>query len=344
VSVSGTWSEPVVPGGFVEDHADAFCRRFMAAVTEHGEDREFEGDAITEVWGLSGLLLDPRARLLSSPAHPRLFNPGLAVARWLYLFSGSDRLADITAYSPGAARLTDDGVVMPGGSHGARAFAPVSGVDQVEQVVAVIAKLGETTRGVIALHHPTDLVQPTDDYICVSNMLLTPRGGRLHGMVHMRSNEALRLLWYDLFEFTMLLEYVSARLGLELGTYLHSGFVFQITGSADRDIAATVAAETPRTSRMEPMPPMTRADRAIVVGLERELRESARHAPRAAFLERVHAVADQVDPYWADLLTAAALQARFVAGGDAELLDDFRAVGGQVTALCVDYSCRLGAR
>lgn len=328
---------------FAEHDADAFCRRFMGAVAERGQRREYEGTGITELWGLSGMLRDPRARLMTSPSHPQLFNPGLAAARWLYLFSGSDRLADITAYSPAAARFTDDGITMPGGSHGARAFAPVSGVDQVEQVVSVISRLGESTRGVIAFHHPTDLVQPTDDYICVNSMLITPRGNQLHGMLHMRSNEALRLLWYDLFEFTMLLEYVSGRLGMELGSYLHSGFVFQITADRDVQTAAVVAGESERSVPMAAMPPTSRNDRARIVELERELREAARHAPRQAFLSRVAGVAGEVHPYWADLLTAAAMQARFIAQRPADLLDDFATLGGPLTGISVEHSRRLSA-
>lgn len=326
------------PCTFAADDADALCRRFMAEVVERGTRRTFEGEAIREVWGVSGRLQDPRARLLTSRAHPRMFNPGLAIARWLYLFSGSDRLADITAYSPGAARFTDDGVTMPGGSHGARAFAPASGIDQVEQVVAAIDELGETTRGVIALHHPTDLAHGTRDYVCVNSVLLTPRDGRLHAMVHMRSNEALHLLWYDLVEFTMLQEYVAARLGLELGAYLHGAFVLQITGDQHLSVAAAVAEEHATSVPMSRMPPMTRADRAHVVEHERLLRESAVHAGDDAFLGRVRALADDTAPYWADLLTAAAMQARFVAGGGRTVASRFEGLGGPVTAACVAYS------
>ena len=342
-----------VPGSAAECHfvasdADSLCRQFMAAVSSRGTRRVFDDEPIHELWGLSGVLENPRARLFTSSVHPEVFNPALALARWLYLFSGSDRLADIVAYSPAAARFTDDGVTMPGGSHGSRAFYPASGVDQVEGAVARIAELGETTQSVIAFHHPTDLARQTQDYICVTSMLLTLRDDRLHCMLHMRSNEAFQLLWYDLFEFTMLGEYVAARLGVELGAYLHSGFVFQITGDRARERAAEVAEEVEASPAMARMPPMTIRDRAAVVDLERQVRESARHAPLAKFVALAAALPEQVDPYWADVLGGAALQARFVAtpaGERARLLEEMAGVLiGPLGARCLAYSAALGAR
>jgi thymidylate synthase len=333
---------------FKAPDADSLCRQFMAVVSSKGKRRLYANDAIHEVWGLSGVLQNPRARLFKSSSHPQLFRPGLAVARWFFMFSGSNRLADIVAYSPGAARFTDDGVTMPGGSHGARVFSPVSGVDQVERAIATIADLGETTRAVLAIHHPTDLAQFTTDYVCGTSMLMTVREGHLHCMLHMRSNEALRLLWYDLFEFTMLGEYVAVRLGLKLGTYLHSGFVFQITGDHDKSVAADVAQEVELSQHMPAMPQMTQSDRVVVVNLERQVREASRYATRKGFLDLVRGLASQTDPYWVDLLGAAALQCRFIVtdvNRYPQLLNDIRAVAaGPLTALCLQYSEGLISR
>lgn len=333
---------------FAADDADDLCRQFMDAVAGEGRRRLFQDAPMHEVWGLSGTLRDPRSRLFTSAIHPEAFNPALAVARWFYLLSGSDRLADITAYSPAAARFTDDGITMPGGSHGARLFHPMAGVDQVERAVATLADLGETTGAVLALHHPTDQVTTTADFICVTSALVTIRDGRVHGMLHMRSNEAFRLLWYDLFEFTMLTEYIAARLGLGLGCYVHSGFVFQITGDADRDRAAAVAAETARSPAMSPMPRIETGDRAIIVGLERRMREAAAHAEDSRFEALMRDVPDNVDLYWADLLCAAALQARLMATPSerrAAVVDRLAAwQPGEVSRYCHAFTADLLAR
>lgn len=325
--------------------SDALCRRFMTAVTEGGSDRCFEGHEIREVWGLTGMLTDPRARLFSSKLEPTLFNAGLACARWLYLLSGSDRLQDIAHYSHGARRFSDDGVTMPGGSHGARIFYCQPGINQFDAAVATLRELGETTRVILVLQQPTDLMHRTADYICVANCMLTIRDGRLHTLVQMRSGEVLRLMPYDLFEFTMLAEYVAMTLDLQLGSYIHSGFVFQITGKRDQQRAVTLAAETVGTTPMATMPAVHPDLRARVIAAERRLREAASYAGPAQYLELLRQLAD-LDPYWRDVITAAAIQGRLMRSPAAErtaVLEAVDAAGdaGPLAWLTLEYSRAL---
>lgn len=293
--------------------AGSLVRAVVAAVAQHGTLRYSDGGLeVQELLAVNTVLADPRARLLRSTSHPEIFNPGLAVARFFYLISGSHDLDTITFYSPAARRFSDDGLTMPGGAHGFRLFYPASSTDQFEGVVRTLTQYPERNRAAVSFYHPEDCGSPTVDLTCVMGAMFTCKANRLQTLVNMRANDALRLLWYDLFEFSMLGEYVASYCGLELGEYYHSSFVMMLIGRSSLDSVDDVIAEDDDSPRMGPMPRVDADTRRHLVKTERAIRAAL---PGQSF-DEFHGMLDRIrqeqHPYWADLFVALALQGRYV--------------------------------
>ena len=76
------------------------------------------GQDYREVMDLILQIANPLDRIVASPTW-RL-NLSRAVARFLWMMAGTDRLNEIEIYDPGAARFSDDGVTLAGSSFGKR--------------------------------------------------------------------------------------------------------------------------------------------------------------------------------------------------------------------------------
>ena len=293
--------------------AAELVRGVVQDVLEEGISRYSDNNLeVRELLSVNTKLVDPLNRLMRSPGQPQIFNPGLAVARFFYLLSGSHDLETIIFYSPAAAKFSDDGLTMPGGAHGFRLFHPISSVNQFDGVRAALSEYPERNRAAVSFYHPSDCGSPTADLTCVMGAMFTRKNGRLQTLVNMRANDALRLLWHDMFEFSMLGEYIARSGGFELGGYYHSSFVMMLIGRSALESAELVIAERESAPAMAPMPAVTRQTRVHLVGREREIRAAVAGLPFARFGDVLSELADQEEPYWADLLTSLALQGRMV--------------------------------
>jgi hypothetical protein len=238
-------------------------------------------------------------------------NPGLAVARFFFMLSGSDRLEDIAFYSGGARRFTDDGLTMPGSSYGHRIFCPEVGVNQFEAAASLMGIRPNTRRAAIAIYQPLDCGRPSNDIPCSMGMVLSPRGSRLHATALMRANNALRLLSYNIFEFTLLVEFMAAQTGQDLGSYHHFAVSMHILES-DLSTARRVIDETVRATPMSPMPKVGREFRARLVREELQLKQQVPFLTPAKLAGVVRELASEYQPYWADLLITVALYGFYV--------------------------------
>jgi thymidylate synthase len=315
-----------VTGGapVVSRDANTLIRQVLQDVIVLGDDHianvhgHHPGQGFRELMNCSAILADPRDRLFSSGADQSLMNPGLAVARFFFMLSGSDRLEDIAFYSNGARRFTDDGLTMPGSSYGHRIFCPEAGVNQFEAAASLMGMRPNTRRAAIAIYQPLDCGRPSNDIPCSMGMVFSPRGRRLHATVLMRANNALRLLCYNIFEFTLLMEFMAAQTGQDLGTYHHFAVSMHILES-DLPAARRVIGETVRAI---PMPPMPRVDgefRARLVREELRLRQRVPFLTSAKLAGVVRELASEYQPYWADLLIALALYGFYVTHADQDL-------------------------
>lgn len=294
-------------------NADELVRTVVRAVGKYGMPRESDNALeIKETLAVGTVLTNPRARLMLAPNHPQVFNPGLAVARFVYLIAGSHDLDEITFYSPSARRFTDDGLTMPGGAHGYRLFYPSAATDQFTGLVRALREHPERNRAAVSFYHPDDCGSPSKDLTCVMGGIFSCKEGRMRTLINMRANDALRLLWYDLFEFSMLGEFVASFCGFELGEYYHSSFIMMLIGRSAMDIAEDIQGDTDIAPVMPPMPEVGPGTRAHIVRRERAIRARVATDSADAFRRLLDDLRTEEHPYWADLFTALALQGRYV--------------------------------
>ncbi len=240
----------------------------------------------------------PTARIATSDRY-RL-NITTAVARFVWMIAGSDRLEDIAYYEPKVRPFTDDNIAVPGSSYGQRIFRQPMQTSQVDGAVERLRRVSSTRQAAIVIWLPEDAVRLSADIPCAFGLFFHRRGDSLVATCAMRSNNAVRLLPFNFFEFSLLSELVAAEVGIPLGGYSHwsaSMHVFE----HDRDLAEDIIASAPGVAtEMPPIPaqrPMQQA-RAIA-----QWEARVRHAPTVAkILEHRRAASDQLHPYWLALL------------------------------------------
>lgn len=189
-------------------------------------------------------ITNPQAREVTIPE--RKWNRTLPYAESLWIASGRNDMAYITHYLARMKDFSDDSLYMRGG-YGPR-YRDYNGekndyqiesinvrqsgsVDQLRYVIECFKADAETRRAVMSFGDPMK-----DDFDSEGNLKLTkdiPCTRELHFMkqsgadkldliVRMRSND---LIWgasaVNVFNYTFMLEYVTAILGMKVGNYYH---------------------------------------------------------------------------------------------------------------------------
>src|ERR1035441_518759 len=163
-------------------------------------------------------------------------SPGLAAARFLYLLTGRRDLKFIAPFSGGVRKFSADGIYLGGSAYGAQLFGDQPGADQIRRCAQVITSRPNTKRAAATLFPPYTGNETSVDVACCLGIVFVPRSGALDASVIMRANDALRLLPYNLFEFSMLAELVARLTGLEPGTYRHLAVSMHLRGDGDRKL------------------------------------------------------------------------------------------------------------
>lgn len=170
----------------------------------------------------------------------------LPYAESLWIASGRNDMAYISHYLPRMMDFSDDGVYMRGG-YGPR-YRDYNGeiedyrietinvrqpgsVDQLKYVVECFKVDKETRRAVMSFGDPmkddfdeNGALKISKDIPCTRELHFMKQSGcdKLDLIVRMRSND---LIWgasgVNVFNYTFMLEYVAAILGLEVGNYYH---------------------------------------------------------------------------------------------------------------------------
>lgn len=156
---------------------------------------------------------DPRARCQIVPG--RKLNPWLAMSECLWMLAGRRDVASLLPYNKGITEFSDDGETMYG-AYGARIS------DQIPQVIERLQLADTDRRAVLQIWDESDLVANTKDPPCNTQVMFKLREGKLNMLVTCRSND---LHWglhaVNLFQFGVLQEYISCRLGVEMGGQTH---------------------------------------------------------------------------------------------------------------------------
>jgi thymidylate synthase len=133
-------------------------------------------------------------------------------------------------YNKRMDRFSDDGITI-NSAYGARIFNEEYG-DQFRYVVKELCSDPHSRRATLHVNRPADLRHAVSngskDVPCTMNLQLFIRDRKLHMSVHMRSNDVIWGMPYDVFSFTMLQEcflafLIEAKADVDgLGTYHHS--------------------------------------------------------------------------------------------------------------------------
>lgn len=218
-----------------------------------GEHISTDKDKSYEVLHYQTGMANPRARIMMHDK--RRLNIVTAVARFNWMISGSDRLGDIAFYEPKVRGFSDNGMSIPGSDYGQRLFQPVPGVDQIAGVIARLHNKPASRQAAAVVWNPLDAVRESADIPCTFGMFFHVRNGKLHMAVNMRSNNAFRILPFNLFEFSLLQECVATELDVSLGNYIHWAASMHVYDNEFEFPATQAIAKTGPTKSLA-MPPM----------------------------------------------------------------------------------------
>ncbi len=241
----------------------------------------------------------PRDRIVAN--NIRTVDLPVAVARFVWMMSASDRLADIAFYEPRVKGFTDDGVSVPGSSYGRRIRQSYPGIDQLAGAIHRLREDGSgTRRAAISIYQPTDTTRDSNDIPCAFGLIYHGREGALHSTTIMRSNNAIGLLPFNLFEFSLLAEVVAVEANLDLGPMNHfagSMHYFEDDFANLPPLADATSAAAVTMPAMPSSPSPLDEIRKLIL-LEAEMRQGSERV-RAPFVDewrqRVQA---QLSPYW----------------------------------------------
>jgi hypothetical protein len=255
----------------------------------------------------------PRARIFTNPQRP--LNIVTAIARFVWLASGNNRVEDIAYYEPKVRNFSDDGLTVPGSDYGMRLFQPRPGLNQIQGVVDRLRLDPGSRQAAAVVWQPEDAVRRSGDIPCTFGLFFHIRKddngiSRLNMSVNMRSNNAFRILPFNVFEFTLLQEVVAAELDVDLGFYSLWAASMHVYIN-EREWPATVGIGMDDVSPSIIMPEMPSHFKAQTwqgtkplqqINLVAKLEASLRHAHSWFDIEKVLSEAmDTLDPYWLNL-------------------------------------------
>ena len=258
---------------------------------------------VVELTTFQARLRRPRERLLTCGPN---YSSGEAAARFLFFLTGSDRAEDIAPFAGRIGQFSPDGIALGGSAHGPRVFSRICGQSLYDRCVASLLDDGESCRALLPVYWPADIGTGYTDAPCIASMLAYHRNGKVFASVHMRSQEAMRLLAYDVFELTLFHELISCVVNMELGEYTHSAFALQSV-IRNETSAHRVASQDVRTSlrppTMMPMPAHTE-----LAALRRDANTWLKVAASANIVA-LRALSRDLPAYWFDFVCAATIRA-----------------------------------
>jgi len=266
-----------------------------------------QGKLIQEVFNSHTVWNNPRRRLYTSAFENQPFRIGLAVARFFYLLSGSNYLAPISFYTSSVSRFSDDGITVPGSSYGNRIFGSDGSGGQFQNVAGLIKTRPDSKRGEIAVYWPHDAGRESRDIPCVSNLVFMPRADKLDMTLQMRANDVAKLMSYNLFEFSLLMECMAAQTGLKLGNLHHTAVSLHLRG-LDIQLANTLVSSD-GSSSMTPITTFSNSLRLNLVEVEKQIRTKISHQEVTVASVWYTQIVDSFEPIWQDMIGVLLLEA-----------------------------------
>ena len=241
---------------------------------------------------LTGVLLvltNPRARISRTETRGK---PYSCLGELCWYLAGTNTLEFIQYYVPAYIRYADGDRIH--GGYGPRLFQWRT-VNQFLTVTNLLRRKPNSRRAVIQLFDAHDLIGRHNDIPCTCTLQFLLRGGSLHMVTNMRSNDVYLGLPHDIFCFTMLQEILARTLSVDVGSYSHVVGSLHLYKINEPDATAFLSEGWQSTQAA--MPPMPLGDPwppiHTLLNAEQSLRVGALSATPTL---------DGLAPYWADLV------------------------------------------
>lgn len=270
--------------------ANNFDALFATALQDITECPDFvcepRGMKIKECLAPTILLKNPRARLLNLKA--RKADYGFGVGEFLWYWAGRNDLKSLEYYNKRSASFSDDGETV-NSAYGFRTrtedifFDFGRGTNQWFACKQTLLADKDSRRALLIINLPVDNVKAaiagSKDVPCTLSLQFFIRENRLILHSHMRSNDIVWGLTYDLFSFTlfqeaMMLELQAAGMtDLQLGEYIHTAGSLHLY-EQHFNMATEISAEfnSREFHPAEPMEPLTLKGLALLAEQEEALR------------------------------------------------------------------------
>lgn len=283
------------PRLFSGDSAEQLYLDVLQALLEEGElvgsvqDRSSVGSG----WGLRErptkelrhvtlILSNPRNRLLS-----RMDMERIAPRAVCSILLDEMDLEALCFYDSKARAFSDDGKTVTT-NYGYR-IRHFDGVDQIAKVIEQFKSDPNTRRAVIHIHRMEDAEKKYDP--CIDSLHFLLRNGALECQSFWRSENAFSLLPVNLFEFTLLHEFIAAQLQVEVGIYAHTVTSLHYYIEDEDKIKAAMALLGSSPHPMKPMPNGSDGQIRYLQFYEKMWRQSPEKA--GCYLDAM-----PIDPYW----------------------------------------------
>lgn len=182
----------------------------LSRVLTHGDHVRPRDMQTRELRSVTLQLTNPLANLVVSPT--RKANYAFGIAEFLWILSGSNDAETIGRFNKQMLNFSDDGTYMRG------AYGPKV-IEQLPYIEATLKADPCSRQALMTIWR--ERPGPTKDVPCTTLFQFFIRNGALDMITYMRSNDLWLGFPYDLYDFTMLQNYLTHRLGVLVGTYTH---------------------------------------------------------------------------------------------------------------------------
>jgi thymidylate synthase len=245
-----------------------------------------EGDRPSiELLGHGFELREPLAALIDSPVWQPRLDYYFGLLAWS--LSGDDDVMSLAYYHPAATRFSDDGAHLSG-AFGHRLLRHASR-SQLDILIERLRADPASRRAIAPIVEPGDNFRHSREFPCAASVQYFIRDGRLDCVVHMRAQQALFVLPYDVFLFIGFQAVLAAELEVDVGTYRHFAGTFHIYRD-ERELAEEILGSRVDPLRLEPPDEPFRAQVASLERWETALRSAATSGDGEELRRLTHAV------------------------------------------------------
>ena len=250
-------------------------------------------------------LEDAKARVVSAPD----FDLGRAILRSLWILAGADDIDGLKPLFHSVDRFSDDGSTLTGSAVGARLLSHRQKNGDAPQIEGIMDRLRyypTTRRATAVIYEPRDATRHSVDIPCLLSLTWQRRDDRLQCTSVMRANNVIRLLPYNIFEYTMLAECIASELNINVGTHHHHAISMHAY-EPDFGRLQDVRNEIATSAAPQSMRPMPREEGAIEMAGRAytylvEFLSRIDHANRQKSLDVIHEARGELDDYWYSLV------------------------------------------